>query len=523
MSYDRNTRKITAPVSIYDVQRALGEGSNDLGTLCRSAKINMWAKYRPIPCYNGDVDANGNTLNKPQPLTLDDRKRLSYGLHVFYDDSVSSYLWNNLISAAASSLNAGASINELSVKQRTWNDPTDPNAQKQWQRLTDFVAHVSDNPQKTLGYKHDAKPFFPVWSAVDGGGVVHGTYEIGSPLISETDRERYEVVNGAGQTLVLPDDRTYLHAFEGDTYVDGGVTMNVVKQNEDEFSISALDALINAGAWLATNTQSHDNLSTQSVRGVAILVKAYDSNSATEIWAPFGMWERSSYYSEDGVLNLDYVRQDESEVDGVSEIYLPRTDFGDTYRFYTNRYISAGVTRNKANWKDLAGPCAFIEYYHDTEGGSYLLPIPSFAYYVNIFRVISPSGSVDFDGKFINWRFVTYDGGGCVLEVAADFTTESAIASALSANTYYTSLTLVLSANTDGSNPIVSKNLKTGDWLSLDINGYETIDSYVYRKADFVFINSTPMTSGTYYWVLLATKNGGSTGILCSPPVEVVV
>lgn len=39
---------ITAPVSIRDVQKALGVGSGDVGTLCRSSMINMWAKCKPI-------------------------------------------------------------------------------------------------------------------------------------------------------------------------------------------------------------------------------------------------------------------------------------------------------------------------------------------------------------------------------------------------------------------------------------------------------------------------------------------
>lgn len=40
--------KITAPVSIYDVQRALGSSSPDLGTLCKHSAINVWAKYKPV-------------------------------------------------------------------------------------------------------------------------------------------------------------------------------------------------------------------------------------------------------------------------------------------------------------------------------------------------------------------------------------------------------------------------------------------------------------------------------------------
>lgn len=42
--------KIVAPVSIDDVKSVLGESSDDLATLCKSSKINVWAKYKPT-CY----------------------------------------------------------------------------------------------------------------------------------------------------------------------------------------------------------------------------------------------------------------------------------------------------------------------------------------------------------------------------------------------------------------------------------------------------------------------------------------
>ena len=38
-------------ISIMDVRNALGYPSTDLGTLCSCNKINMWAKYKPVP-YN---------------------------------------------------------------------------------------------------------------------------------------------------------------------------------------------------------------------------------------------------------------------------------------------------------------------------------------------------------------------------------------------------------------------------------------------------------------------------------------
>lgn len=40
--------KITAPVSISDVQTVLGRGdTSDLATLCKSSNINMWARFKP--------------------------------------------------------------------------------------------------------------------------------------------------------------------------------------------------------------------------------------------------------------------------------------------------------------------------------------------------------------------------------------------------------------------------------------------------------------------------------------------
>ena len=50
MSYNPETGIISANdgVSIRDVQRALGVGSGDLGTLCTHPNINVWAKYKPI-------------------------------------------------------------------------------------------------------------------------------------------------------------------------------------------------------------------------------------------------------------------------------------------------------------------------------------------------------------------------------------------------------------------------------------------------------------------------------------------
>ena len=62
---------ITAPVRIYDVQQTLGvSGGGDLGTLCQSPKINMWAKYKPVIRRNLiDTISQLNSNNRWKPTT----------------------------------------------------------------------------------------------------------------------------------------------------------------------------------------------------------------------------------------------------------------------------------------------------------------------------------------------------------------------------------------------------------------------------------------------------------------------
>lgn len=50
MAYSNNV--ITAPVSIYNVQRALNSTANDVGRLCSHQNINPWAKCKPIIAAN---------------------------------------------------------------------------------------------------------------------------------------------------------------------------------------------------------------------------------------------------------------------------------------------------------------------------------------------------------------------------------------------------------------------------------------------------------------------------------------
>ena len=56
MSYNSENGIISAPVSIDDVKRALGESSNDLATLCKSKNFNVWSKYKPLNVAKNFID-----------------------------------------------------------------------------------------------------------------------------------------------------------------------------------------------------------------------------------------------------------------------------------------------------------------------------------------------------------------------------------------------------------------------------------------------------------------------------------
>lgn len=65
MAYNSSTTIVTAPVSIRDVQNALGKSDIDLGTLCVANTINKWSKYKPVvyPSLFDNNDGKGTVIN----------------------------------------------------------------------------------------------------------------------------------------------------------------------------------------------------------------------------------------------------------------------------------------------------------------------------------------------------------------------------------------------------------------------------------------------------------------------------
>lgn len=120
MSY--NSGLIQAPVSINDVKSALGLSSNDLATLCKSDKINMWAKCKPV------------SYAKAFDITDAEKKTINYGL------SVPTTTYGTL---------SGAKIKEVAASNWSYTRPSGGASSPY--RLGDFV-----------NYYHNAGPLIQV-------------------------------------------------------------------------------------------------------------------------------------------------------------------------------------------------------------------------------------------------------------------------------------------------------------------------------------------------------------------------
>lgn len=136
-----NNGKITKPVSIYDVQRAVGNSSPDLATLCKANTVNMWARYKPETAVTGLV-----TLGIP-PITLQERTLNGYGIECRSNAGVGS------ISTLVDRLRAGTAVDCFTYK-KPFGTIASP------YRLTDFENYWHSapvpirapyNPTDTLG------------------------------------------------------------------------------------------------------------------------------------------------------------------------------------------------------------------------------------------------------------------------------------------------------------------------------------------------------------------------------------
>ena len=85
---------ITAPVSFYDVQLALGDSSQDLGTLCKSTKINMWSRNKPMDYPALFSNNNGIGINNKYGLFAQKTDNCVY-LNQVYNYGLNGWSYEN--------------------------------------------------------------------------------------------------------------------------------------------------------------------------------------------------------------------------------------------------------------------------------------------------------------------------------------------------------------------------------------------------------------------------------------------
>lgn len=148
MGYNKGV--ITEPVSIRDIQRALGVSITDLGLLCKHANINKWAMYKP------------EQLAPLSFITMAQRRANYFGLTPACNDKAKLVAYGYNGSDAKNVGATGYSINEISGANLPWPYTKPIGGNTSPYRQTDFA---SDRDRVGApGYRHDARPPIFGWT-----------------------------------------------------------------------------------------------------------------------------------------------------------------------------------------------------------------------------------------------------------------------------------------------------------------------------------------------------------------------
>jgi len=133
-------------VSIYDLRKTFSTRDVDMGALCRSGQINIWARYKPI------------RLDTIFPITYQQRKNKHFGIRVPF---CTSYLLNGKVKALLDDHDSNEGwMYEAPRGDRTNVIEGSQYGIKEFHRITDFVGIPNDNTdpnaENLRGYYHTA-------------------------------------------------------------------------------------------------------------------------------------------------------------------------------------------------------------------------------------------------------------------------------------------------------------------------------------------------------------------------------
>ena len=172
---------ITAPVSIYDVQRAIGKSSPDLGTLVTDDVVNMWSKFKPvrwnnintIGALNNDKTWNQNAAAAQQWWKTGG----NYGIYIPFVNFTTNYRSVRIaLESIANSGNIDGGLNgwEYLKPRGNYANPAEP------YRLLDFLQY----------YHAAARPIFSAHGH-SVRGRIDGDYSI-SVELGEANPDQFE-------------------------------------------------------------------------------------------------------------------------------------------------------------------------------------------------------------------------------------------------------------------------------------------------------------------------------------------
>lgn len=318
---------ITAPVSIYDVQRAIGASSPDLGTLCKHANINKWARFKPIKA-SGITPLENRTWN--EGFFQGSR---AYGIEgLFYSGMTIANFINAMYQVLYNESNAYyPSGYKYHKPEGTISSPY---------RLSDWG--LKNNLD--LGYKHDAQLMFSFKDT-------NSNWRSLQPFLLVYDGE------GATQRVAFPDDDTVIEPASSisDCWDNYKYNQTVASMSEPwDFNMLVQDILY----------ALHPNISSLKSLKHGILFIPYGTTEPAYCKMVIGSFP---------ALSVTQAELDPSQIWGYVE-------------FYTNISGSGFVsTSTIGSYTFLPMPCCYgtVQFYNSGSSGGRFVILSSTAVYIN--------------------------------------------------------------------------------------------------------------------------------------------
>ena len=256
---------ITAPINISDVQNVIGDASPDLGTLCKSANINPFAKWKPVR-YN-------SLYLTPAATRLTAAKAVNYGTNIIscgLVDFASKYTqqWSHL--APRGENGGGQGYNEH-------------------YRLTDFENYQHNKWQ--LGQVASGKGLYTIFN---------GYLSIPGTLVSDLDNIYFNMQCRENDEIDANLGLLYPYDFSGATKDFSGYYVG----------IAILD--VNGGVWIYSDPHISDFfVGTNLYTGIHIQISNSIPNGALKVVPVLtenrtGSWN-SGYNGDIIILNGGYL------------------------------------------------------------------------------------------------------------------------------------------------------------------------------------------------------------------------